>query len=700
MTRVLPGKAYPQGAVWDGGGVNFALYSEHAERVELCLFDDEGVETRLPLEERTAFVWHGYVPDLWPGQRYGYRVHGPYDPARGHRFNPNKLVVDPYALAIDGDFDYDAPIFGFDEAHEAAPDLRDSARGVPRSVVVDTRFDWHDDAPPDIAWSETVIYELHVKGMTQAHSAIPPSLRGSYLGLASPQVLEHLRALGVTAIELMPVHHHMDEPALARRGMHNYWGYSTLGYFAPDQRFATGRGHQVHEFKEMVRRIHAAGLEVLLDVVYNHSCEGDHLGPTVSLRGIDNAVYYHLRASDPSRYDDFTGCGNTLNMMHPQTLKMVMDSLRYWVTEMHVDGFRFDLASALGREGAAMSRMATFFDIVFQDPVLSRVKLIAEPWDVGDDGYQVGNFPVSWTEWNGRYRDTVRRFWRGEPGHVADLGYRLTGSADLFGSDGRHPSASINFITAHDGFTLRDLVSYRHKHNEQNGEQNRDGTNDNASDNYGVEGETDDQEVLAVRARQVRNFFATLLFSQGVPMITAGDEVGRSQRGNNNAYCQDNELSWMNWELTPGKEELLAFVSKLVLLRRSHPIFQRHTFFRGERAAGTELKDIAWFTPRGTEMTAGDWAEPEHHTIGLLLSGDGVGARSPQGQVLEDDTFFLALNAGLRSVDFVVPPIGGEPWEVLVDTASAKVPAMRRIFGGSQLPLVGRSVALLRRPRV
>ncbi len=690
--RVLPGRPFPQGATWDGEGTNFAIYSENATGVVLCLYDALGVETRVPFEERTAFVWHAYLPGVRPGQRYGFRLSGPYMPTRGHRFNENKLLVDPYARAFDGKVDPRAPVYGDDD--------RDDAWGVPKCVVVDNRFDWESDAPPKIPWSETVIYECHVKGISKLHPEVPRELRGTYAGLASEPIVSHLLSLGVTAVELMPVHEAMDEPALVKRDMTNYWGYSTLGYFAPDQRFAHRKGDQVREFKEMVRALHSAGLEVLLDVVYNHTCEGDHEGPTVSLRGIDNTTYYRLKKDSLDRYEDFTGCGNTLDMMHPQSLKLVMDSLRYWVTEMHVDGFRFDLASALGREETSkMSRMATFFDIVYQDPVLSRVKLVAEPWDVGEGGYQVGNFPIQWTEWNGKFRDTVRKFWRGDSGQLGDLGFRLTGSSDLFQDDGRHPGASINFVTAHDGFTMRDLVSYETKHNEGNGEQNRDGATDNASTNSGVEGDTADARIVELRAREVRNFFATLLFSQGVPMITSGDEIGKTQRGNNNAYVQDNPISWLDWELGSEERELADFVRKLVHYRRAHPAFQRRTFFRGARVRGS-AKDLVWLDETGAELTGAQWSDANRKTIGLLLAGDALEGRSDLGQQLSDDTFFLALNASAASVNFRLPRAidSDVAWDVVVDTATSHVPVVRRVRAGESLTLVAKSFALLRRP--
>ena len=697
-SHILAGRPYPQGASFDGGGVNFAIYSEHAHRVDVCIFDEVGIEHQYRLRERTAFVWHGYLPGLRPGARYGFRVHGPYEPAQGHRFNPKKLLVDPYARAVEGTVDAKAPVLGFGATDKVA-DVRDDAWGVPRSIVCGEPFDWGDDAPPLRPWSETMIYEAHVKGLTKLHPMVQPEHRGTYLGLVSPHVIDHPRSLGVTAIELLPVHEHSDEVSIVARGKTNYWGYATLSFFAPSQRFASRPGAQEREFKEMVRALHRGGIEVILDVVYNHTCEGDRLGPTLSLRGVDNRVYYRLKPSDLAEYEDVTGCGNTLDMRNPQVLRLIMDSLRYWVREMHVDGFRFDLASALGREEGAMSRLSTFFDIVFQDPVLSRVKLIAEPWDLGEGGYQVGNFPVNWTEWNGRYRDVIRHVWRGDEGQRPELGYRLTGSADLFADDGRHPGASINFVTAHDGFTLRDLVTYAHKHNEANGEENRDGTSDNSSENFGIEGETDDLDVRELRARHVRNFLVTLFFSQGVPMLTAGDELGRTQRGNNNAYCQDNALSWVDWNLDEERNETLDFVRKLALLRRTHLVFQRRSFFRGAKVKGGDLKDIAWFEPDGTEMVNGHWDDASRCAIGLLLSGDGLIERGPTGQILEDDTFFLALNPEPKPMLFVLPKLA-HAWEVLVDTRSAKVPAMRTLEPGESLLLLERSCALLRMPRI
>jgi isoamylase len=685
---VRPGRHYPLGATCERGGVNFALFSENATGVELCLFDEHGSERRIPLVERTAYVWHGFVAGVPAGQRYGFRVHGPYDPAAGHRFDPRKLVIDPYARAFEGK-----------AAFPAVLGEGDSARGVPKCIVVDDPFDWSDDRAPEIPWSKTVIYELHVKGMTCRHPNVPPELRGTYAGLATPAPMEHLRSLGVTTVELMPVHEAMDEVAVARRGLTNYWGYNTLGFFAPDQRFASRAGAQVREFKELVRTLHAAGFEVVLDVVYNHSCEGDHTGPTVSLRGIDNRAYYRLKPGDLRLYEDFTGCGNTLNMMHPQTLKLVMDSLRYWVTEMHVDGFRFDLAPTLAREEHAVDRLSSFFDIIHQDPVLSRVKLIAEPWDLGAGGYQVGNFPVLWTEWNGRFRETVRRFWLRDGSRVAaDLGYRLTGSSDLYQDDGRHPSASINFVTAHDGFSLRDLVSYEKKHNEANGEDNKDGADDQSSNNSGIEGETGDPRVLALRAQLQRNLFTTLFVSQGVPMVLGGDEIGRTQGGNNNAYCQDNETSWLDWELGEGDRALLDFVRGLAALRRDHPVFRRMKFFRGTPTGESKNKDITWLHPAGREMTEMDWREPSPPALGMLLAGDAIAAVDDRGEPIVGDTFLVLLSASTEAVRFVTPVLSeGGHWETLVDTSSHRIPHGGRVDPGAALVMAPRSCAVLRR---
>jgi glycogen operon protein len=684
MRRLRPGRPFPLGATCDQTGTNFAVFSEGAEGVIVCLFDASGAETeRIPLSERSSYVWHGHVEGVKAGQRYGLRVFGPYAPHEGHRYNPSKVVVDPYARAFDGKADYRAPLFGYAEGGDGGgplgvrPDFRDSAAGVPRCVVTDGAFDWMEDKPPLVPWHRTVLYELHVKGFTRRHPGVPDPLRGTYAGLASPQAIDHLTSLGVTTVELLPVQEAMDEVSVFRRGLTNYWGYSTLGFFAPDQRFASRPGDQVREFKEMVRALHGANIEVVLDVVYNHTCEGDEKGPTVSFRGLDNRAYYRLDASDPARYVDFTGCGNTINMLHPQTLKLVMDSLRYWVTEMHVDGFRFDLASALARETKDVDRLSSFFDIIHQDPVLSRVKLIAEPWDLGAGGYQVGNFPVLWAEWNGRFRDTVRRTWLKEAPRLSELGYRLTGSSDLYGDDGRKPSASINFVTAHDGFTLRDLVSFEQKHNLANGEENRDGSDDNASTNSGVEGETKDGHILSLRGRQMRNLLATLLLSQGVPMLRGGDETGRTQGGNNNAYCQDNEVAWLDWSWTEEEKRLLSFTRALLALRRQSPAFHRRHFFRGERRAGGELKDITWLRPDGEEMTAPDWEAPGVATLSMLLSGDGTDALDSDDEPVVGDTFFVVLHAGREAVSVRVPPTShaGAHYEVTVDTGLWEIPS-------------------------
>jgi glycogen operon protein len=631
--RVLPGNPFPLGATWDGQGANFALYSEHAQRVELCLFDQTGrteVE-RIALPEVTAFVWHGYLPGIRPGQLYGYRVHGPYQPAAGLRFNPNKLLLDPYAKAIHGQVDWRAPVFGYQVGHPDADlsyDEQDDAWGVPKGIVVDDAFDWAGDAHPRTPWCRTIIYEVHVKGFTSLHPQVPPHQRGTYQGLAAPAALDHLTRLGITAVELLPVHAILDDLALVKRGLRNYWGYNTLCFFAPEARYAASgaRGGQVREFKAMVKALHRAGLEVILDVVYNHTAEGDHLGPTLSFRGIDNPTYYRLAPGDARRYLDDTGTGNSLNMNHPQALRLIMDSLRYWVTEMHVDGFRFDLAAALARELYDVDKLSSFFDIIHQDPVISRVKLIAEPWDVGPGGYQVGNFPVLWSEWNGKYRDAVRRYWRGDEGLMDDLAYRLTGSSDLYQDDGRKPCASINFVTAHDGFTLHDLVSYNTKHNEANGEDNRDGVDENYSWNHGVEGPTDDPAIIALRERQKRNFLATLLLSQGVPMLLGGDELGRTQQGNNNAYCQDNEISWFHWTLDERQQQLLAFTRRLIALRRAHPNLRRRNFFHGRPIYGSAARDILWLRPDGREMTVAEWQASWIRSLGMMISGEPADA--------------------------------------------------------------------------
>jgi glycogen operon protein len=678
--RIEPGAFHPLGATWDGRGVNFALFSEHATAVDLCLFDEQGRETRVRVPWRTMYVWHLYVPGLAPGQRYGWRVHGPFAPDEGHRFNASKLLVDPYARALDGAVDLRGPVYGYPRDRGGDPrelDDRDDAASKPRCVVVDGTFEWEDDRQPLVPWHATVIYELHVGGFTRRHPSVPQALRGTYLGLASEPAIAHLEALGVTTVELMPVQEHLDEPAVVARGLTNYWGYSTLGFFAPDRRFATPGGDAAREFKQMVKRLHAAGIEVVLDVVYNHSCEGDALGPTVSLRGIDNSVYYRLESEAPRDYVDYTGCGNTLDATHPQVLKLLTDSLRYWVTEMHVDGFRFDLAPALARgTGGEIERISAFFAVVHQDPVLSRIKLIAEPWDVGDGGYQVGNFPILWTEWNGRFRDTVRGFWRGERKVLADLGYRLTGSSDLFADDGRHPHASINLITAHDGFTLRDLVSYERKHNEANGEENRDGLDDHLSQNCGVEGETDDERVLVRRRTLARSMMATLFLSQGVPMVEMGDELWRTQRGNNNPYCHDSELTWVDWTMDRGKRHMLEHVRALAALRKGHPAFRRHDFLRGVRVGGSHGKDITWLRVDGAEMSAEDWSAPRRAAIAFRLDGDAIDV-APLSELQRDDSFLVLMNGEPGPVAFTLPgPALGEAWRVVIDTTEPPRPGV------------------------
>ncbi|HEX6475246.1 MAG TPA: glycogen debranching protein GlgX [Candidatus Limnocylindria bacterium] len=703
--RVWRGAPYPLGATWDGEGTNFALFSENATGVQLALFDADGAEQRVKMAERTDNVWHAYLPDVGPGQRYGYRVAGPWVPAGGHRFNPAKLLLDPHALRVVGPVDSTALQVGQQVAAEGPPspepDERDSAPETPRGVVVDTAFDWGGDRQLRIPWEETVIYEVHVKGFTQQHPDVPEELRGRFGGLASDPVIEHLQRLGITAVELLPVHQHINERHLVERGLTNYWGYNTIGFFAPDQRFAAG-DEPVAEFKSMVRRLHEAGIEVILDVVYNHTAEGDHQGPTLSFRGIDNVAYYRLDPADPSRYVDYTGTGNTLNAVHPRTLQLIMDSLRYWITEMHVDGFRFDLASALARELHDVDRLGSFFDIVHQDPLISQVKLIAEPWDLGEGGYQVGNFPVGWAEWNGRYRDAVRRFWRGAGGQAAELAYRLTGSSDLYAQGGRLPHASINFVTAHDGFTLADLVSYERKHNEANGEDNRDGEEHNESLNFGVEGPTDDLAIAEARARQQRNLLATLVLSQGVPMLLGGDEMGRTQGGNNNAYAQDNPISWFDWELTDASRELLDFTRGLLAVFRQHPVLRRRRFFQGRRIRGSSVKDLTWLAPGGTEMTDAEWQAEGVRAIGLRLAGDAIAERGPHGERIMDDTLLLLLNAAEDEVEFTLPDTAPAGWRLLFDTRAADPPSdgdgpVRH--AGSAYRLVGRSVALFRLPR-
>jgi glycogen operon protein len=697
------GTSHPLGATWDGSGTNFALFSRHATAVDLCLFDD-GRERRIRMPERDELVWHCYLPGIGPGQRYGFRVHGPYEPRQGHRFNPNKLLLDPYAQLIDDSISPVDQLFGYrvgDPEGDLSFDERDSAAHMPKCVVVDPSFDWGEDRPPRTPLEETLIYEAHVKGLTRLHPDVPNDRRGTYAGLAHEALLAHLQRLGVTAVELLPLHQHLDERSLLDRGLTNYWGYNTVGFFAPDPRFAA-TPDPVRELKQTVKTLHANGIEVILDVVYNHTGEGSELGPTVVFRGIDNAAYYRLRPDDPRHYVDYTGTGNTLDATEPHVLRLIMDSLRHWVTEYHVDGFRFDLASALARELHEVDRLSAFFDIIGQDPVISRVKLIAEPWDLGEGGYQVGNFPPGWSEWNGRYRDTVRRFWRSDRGQAAELAFRLSGSSDLYAEDGRHPHASINYVTAHDGFTLRDLVSYERKHNEANGEGNRDGTDANDSQNFGVEGPTSDPAVLALRARQQRNFLATLILSQGVPMLLAGDELGRSQGGNNNAYCQDNEISWIDWSTTDAP--LLAFTAGLVEVFRSHPVLRRRRFFQGRRIRGSSVKDLTWYGPSGSEMTDEEWSG-DVRTLGLRLAGDAISETDARGHPIVDDTLLVVLNATDAGVDFRLPRDHGGEWHLVFDTTSPQPPmtadsAPRSVHsGGSTYAVGGRSVCLFRLPR-
>ncbi|MDA0567229.1 glycogen debranching protein GlgX [Streptomonospora sp. S1-112] len=698
MVEVWPGTAYPLGATYDGSGTNFSLFSEAADKVELCLFDDEDTETRVTLTENDGYVWHGYLPGVGPGQRYGYRVHGPYAPEHGRRCNPNKLLVDPYTKAIDGDITWHESLFSY---HFDDPERRndnDSAPYVPKCVVVSPFFDWGNSARPQIPYHETVIYETHVRGLTMRHPEIPEHQRGTYAGLAHPAMIDYLSSLGVTAVELMPVHQFVPEHALVARGLTNYWGYNTLAYLAPHSRYAANgsRGEQVQEFKAMVKSLHEAGIEVLLDVVYNHTMEGDHMGPTLSLRGIDNLNYYRVADDDPRYYLDYTGCGNSLNVRHPHALQLIMDSLRYWATEMHVDGFRFDLASALAREFHDVDRLSTFFDIVQQDPVISQVKLIAEPWDVGPGGYQVGNFPPLWTEWNGKYRDTVRDFWRGEP-VVPELASRLSGSSDLYQDDGRRPYASINFVTCHDGFTLTDLVSYDHKHNEANGEDNRDGTDDNRSSNHGVEGPSEHPEIVTVRRRQVRNLLSTLFFSQGVVMLSHGDEIGRTQGGNNNAYCQDNELAWIDWKRADEESDLLEFVRELARLRREHPVFRRRRFFQGRFSGDGGLPDIAWLRTDGRPMGDQDWGSGGH-ALGVFLNGDAISEPDPRGRAVSDDSFLLLLNSGTEAVEFTLPGEEyGIAWETVLDTAEPDVADRPFVPAGQAVDVIDKALVVLRR---
>jgi isoamylase len=693
VMRIWPGDPYPLGATYDGAGTNFSIFSEAATGVELCLFDDAGEETRIALTEIDGFVWHGYVPWVSPGQRYGFRVHGPYEPAYGHRCNPAKLLLDPYAKAVEGDVDWNEALFAYRFGDPGTRNDDDSAPYTPKSVVVNPFFDWGEDRSPRTPYHETVIYEAHVKGLTQRHPGIPERERGTYAGLAHPAMVDHLLELGVTAIELMPVHQFVHDDVLIQRGLSNYWGYNSIGFFAPHNGFAAsgGRGEQVQEFKLMVRTMHEAGIEVILDVVYNHTAEGNHLGPTLGFRGIDNAAYYRLVDGEPQYYMDTTGTGNSINVQNPHALQMIMDSLRYWVTEMHVDGFRFDLASTLARELHAVDRLSAFFDLVQQDPIVSQVKLIAEPWDVGEGGYQVGNFPPLWTEWNGKYRDSMRDFWRGRDGMLPEFAKRFTGSSDLYAGDGRRPLASINFVTCHDGFTLHDLVSYDHKHNEANGENNRDGNDDNRSWNHGAEGPTDDADILAVRERQKRNLLTTLLLSQGVPMISHGDELGRTQHGNNNAYCQDSELSWVDWTDTAQSGALKEFVRRLTTLRRDHPVFRRRRFLSGDNAV--------WYTIDGDQMIDADWDTGYAKAITIFLNGEAITEPDRRGEPVHDDSFLLLINASDHDLTFTLPEPHQGMWTCVLDTTTsyALEDEETAAMAGEKPMVEARSIQVLRR---
>ncbi len=699
---VWPGGPYPLGATWDGEGVNFALFSEHAEAVTLCLFDDRGRREidAIPMKWQTDQVWHCYLPDVRPGQLYGYRVDGPYDPAKGHRFNSNKLLIDPYAKDIHGSVRWNDALFGYtigDADGDLRRDERNSAPGVPKSRVVDPTFPWGDDKPLGTPWHETIIYELHVKGFTYLNEKVPRRYRGTYAGLATDPVIEHLKQLGVTAVELMPVHSFINDRHLAEQGLNNYWGYNTIGYFAPHGDYSASGN--IAEFKTMVKRLHSNGIEVILDVVYNHTAEGNHLGPTLCFRGIDNSAYYRLTANDKRYCMDYTGCGNTLNTMHPRVLQLIMDSLRYWVQEMHVDGFRFDLAVSLARDSHNVNQLSAFLNMVHQDPVLSQVKLIAEPWDLGEGGFQVGNFPVGWTEWNSRYRDTFRAYWKGEGGLIGELGYRLTGSSDLYSSNGRKPYASINFITCHDGFTLHDLTSYNDKHNLANGEDNRDGESNNLSWNCGAEGPTTNLHIVRRREQQKRNLLASLLLSQGVPMLAAGDEMGRTQQGNNNAYCQDNDISWVHWDLDKHDEELMAFVQRVIRIRKNNPVFRRRHFFQGRRIKGGNVKDILWLSPSGNEMTDKEWSHSYARSLGLLLHGNAIEEQDSRGRPICGETFLLMLNAHHQEIGFCLPKqIGIARWAVELDTSfpTGDRDDGRYFHSGETYPLKARSTVLMR----
>ena len=701
FNAILPGRPYPRGANWDGEGVNFALFSENATKVELCLFDPDGRREvqRILMREQTDMVWHCYLPEARPGLIYGYRVYGPFEPLRGHRFNPNKLLLDPYAQDIVGTIEWSDAHFAYqvDAADgDLSFDTRDNAASVPKSRVTDSSFHWGNDRSPEIPWHEMVVYELHVRGFTLKHPEVPPPLRGTYAGLATAPVIEHLKRLGITSVELMPCHSFIDDRHLVDEGKRNYWGYNSIGYFAPEARYSASGS--IKEFKTMVKTLHSAGIEVILDVVYNHTAEGNHMGPTLSFKGIDNAVYYRLVHDNPRFYMDYTGCGNTLNLQHPRVLQLIMDSLRYWVTDMHVDGFRFDLAPALARELHAVDRLGAFFDILHQDPILSRVKLIAEPWDLGEGGYQVGNFPLGWAEWNDHYRDCMRAYWRGNGGLIGEFATRITGSSDLYAHNGRRPYASINYITAHDGFTLHDLVSYDHKHNEANGEENRDGNDHNLSWNHGVEGPSEKLDINALRSRQKRNLLATLLLSQGVPMLVAGDEMGRTQGGNNNAYCQDNDISWVDWTLSAHDKDLLDFVRRLIKLRRAHPVFHRRNFFQGRPIRGSDIKDIHWLKPDGTEMSDQEWAQESARCLGVYLSGEAIGEVDARGRGIVDDNFIILFNAHHERIDFRLPILCDDClWLSVMDTHYHEGLTHDGDFSSGDIyPLEGRTLALLR----
>ena len=709
MVKTWPGKPYPLGATWLGNGVNFAIFSEHATKIELCLFDNLDVpkeSARVEVGEQTGQIWHAFLPDVQPGQLYGYRVYGPYEPNRGLRFNDSKLLLDPYAKAIAGQIKWSDEMFGYvvgDQAEDLTRDTRDNAWAVPKSVVIDNGFDWGDDKRPNTPLSETVIYEVHVKGFTKLWPGMPEKLRGTYAGVANEQVIRYLKNLGVTAIELLPVYTHLNDKYILDRGLTNYWGYQTIGFFAPQADYASSRepGTEVTEFKGMVRNLHAAGIEVILDVVYNHTGEGNHLGPTVCFRGVDNAAFYRLTADNPRFYLDYTGTGNTIDTLSPHTLQLVMDSLRYWVTEMRVDGFRFDLATALARDGSGFNKFHAFFKVIQQDPVLSQVKLIAEPWDVGDGGYQVGNFPPPFSEWNGKFRDAMRSFWRGDEGLIGEVAYRLTGSPDLYQHDGRQPDASVNFITSHDGFTLNDLVSYNDKHNEANGDENRDGDNHNRSWNCSVEGLTDDPKIDNLRRRQQRNFLTTLFLSQGVPMLLGGDEFGRTQNGNNNAYCQDNEISWFNWQRDEKQNRLLEFTRKLIQLRREHPVFRRPKFFRAKPIPGEQIHDVMWFNPGGNEMSEEEWKSPFVRCLGMLLSGDADDLVDEHGEAVRDDTFLLLVNAHYEPIPFVLPGEEQLEWEQILDTTNEDgfLKTIKKFSSGDDVDLAGRATYLFKLSR-